>query len=136
VTIASHKTKRREYVRAMPTTWWLQRPSYLRFMLRELGSGVLAAYALLLLRMLQLAGDPPAFTQLMLALTRPVSIVLHVVALAFALLNSFTTFQLAPRALKLHRGEEQIPDHLVSGAHYLAWVVISVGLLALVLVRR
>jgi len=124
------KVERRSsgFVRQIPGNWWLLKRSYTLFMFRELSSGVLALYAILLVRLLHRAHDPALFGELFQKLISPVSIVLHVIVLGFALLNTVTTFTLAPRVLKLYRGEEKVPEALISGVHYAAWAVVTLVL--------
>lgn len=119
----------RQYIRTVPTNWWTKNPRYTLFIFRELSSAFLAGYAILLLRLLHRAPDPRAFQALVDSLKSPLSIALHLVVLGFALLNTMTTFNLAPRVLKLHRGEEPVPESLIAGAHYGAWIVVSAILL-------
>src|SRR5438132_666175 len=101
------KVERRgsDFVRQIPGHWWLLKRSYTVFMLRELSSGVLALYAILLVRLMHRAGNLAKFDELIQTLMTPPSIVLHLVVLGFALLNTITTFSLAPRVLKMYRGE-------------------------------
>jgi fumarate reductase subunit C len=123
----------RQYTRHRPLNWWTKNPRYTLFIFRELSAGFLALYAILLFRLMHRAGDPQAWDQIIGWLMSPVSIVLHVVVLAFALLNTWTTFTLAPRVLKLHRGEEPVPESAISGAHWAAFLVVTIVLIAIAL---
>jgi fumarate reductase subunit C len=127
-------TKTKEYVRPIPATWWLSRPAYTKFMVRELTSAFLAGYAVFLVILVRDARDEAAFSGLFNALKSPVSIVLHLIVLAFALFHSITFFDLTPRVLRAHRGEERVPDRAIAGAHYAAWLVLSLILIAIALV--
>jgi fumarate reductase subunit C len=130
------KTQIKQYRRRIPADWWLKHPSYTQFMVRELGTGVLAAYAIFLLVLLAQAKDAGSFQAFVAGLRSPLSIVLHLLVLACALFNSITTFNIAPRVLALRQGEEKVPDHLVAGVHYAAWAVASIVLLAIALTVR
>jgi fumarate reductase subunit C len=123
----------RQYVRLRPLNWWTKNPRYTLFIFRELSAGFLALYAIVLFRLMHRAGDPQAFAEIIGWLRSPVSIVLHLVVLAFALVNTYTTFTLAPRVLKLHRGEEPVPESVISGAHWAAWIVVSIIIFVIVL---
>lgn len=125
--------RKKHYVRPIPGNWWLTRPAYLQFMIRELTAGFLGAYAVFLLVLMSKARDPIAFAALLGLLKSPISIALHLVVLAFALFHSVTFFNLTPKVLVLHRGEEKVPAAAISGAHYAAWLVVSLILLALAL---
>ena len=117
------------YVRPVPATWWLQRGSYVLFMLRELSSVFVALYVLeLLCLVLRVREGPAAVAQFFGALRAPVWILFHAVALAFALLHSITWFNLTPKVMVVRRGEEKVPGALIAAANYMAWAVVS-GLL-------
>jgi fumarate reductase subunit C len=119
----------KQYHRPVKPTWWLARPAYIKFMVRELSSAFIAGYAVFLLVMMARARDEMAFNALLESLKSPVSIVLHLIVLAFALYHSITFFNLTPRVLVFHRGEEKVPDSTISGAHYALWLVVSIVLL-------
>ncbi len=127
VAAPAHLTKDqvRRYVRPVPPTWFLKRKSYTLFMIRELSSAFLAGYAVFLLVMVASAKDPAAFSQFIDGLRNPLSMVLHVIVLAFALFHSITFFNLTPRVLVVQRGEDRVPAPLIAGAHYGMWVVAS-----------
>jgi succinate dehydrogenase subunit C len=122
------KARPKEYIRPISPTWWLARPAYTWFMVRELTSAFIAGYAVFLLILMARARDPAAFSSLIEGLKSPLSIILHLIVLAFALYHTITFFNLAPRVLVVQRGEERVPDAMISGANYLAWVIVSVVL--------
>ena len=67
-----------------------------------------------------------AYEDLLKALRSPMSIVFHLVALAFSIYHSVTWFNLTPKALPIQIGERFVPDRVIIGAHYLGWAVVSV----------
>ena len=126
--------KMKPYVRPMPATWWLKRPNYLLFMLRELSSVFVAIYVvwfLLLLR--KLSEGPEAYAAFLDGLRSPLAILYHLVALAFALLHTITWFNLTPQAMPIRRGEERVPASLIILPNYVAWLVVSAVLVWIVL---
>src|SRR5712692_6429578 len=126
------KTLSKEYVRPMPATWWLKRPAYVRFMLREVASIFIAGYCLFLMVLLyRAAQSPAAFGALYDSLRSPLSVVLHLLALGFAVFHSVTFFNATPRVIVVFRGEEKVPESVIAGAHYVLWAVVSVVLLFL-----
>lgn len=125
--------KPRRYVRPIPWTWWLKRPAYTKFMVRELTSAFIAPYALFLLVLVCAAKEPGRFHALYQSLRSPLSVALHLVVLFFALFHAITFFNLTPRALVVRVGEEKIPDSAIALLHYLGWAVVSVVLLFLAL---
>jgi fumarate reductase subunit C len=125
-------TKTKELIRPMKATWWLERPNYTRFMVRELTSVFVAGYAFMLMRMLYLrvAGDQAAFTRFVECKT---GWTFQVIALAFVLFHAVTWFNLTPKVVIIWRGEERVPAPLIAGAHYVMWLVASLVVLWLAL---
>ncbi len=116
----------KDWIRPMPRAWWLTRRTWRVFMLRELTSAFVAAYAaflLLLLLRAREAGDPAStvWTGFVECLSSPWSLAFHGAVLAMALLHTATWFVAAPKALRLFRGEEPVPERIVVGAHFAAW---------------
>jgi fumarate reductase subunit C len=68
------------------------------------------------------------------SLGSPLSIVLHIVALIFAIYHSVTWFNLTPQVLVLRIGEEKIPSFLISGANIVAWLLLSAVVAWIILV--
>jgi fumarate reductase subunit C len=60
----------------------------------------------------------------------PAFLALNTVALAFVLFHSVTWFNLAPKAMVVRLGGRRVPDALIAGANYAAWLVLSAGVLA------
>jgi fumarate reductase subunit C len=125
------QSKPRQYVRPIPKTWWLKRPAYTKFMVRELTSGFIAAYTLLLLALCCGASEGDSFHALFTALSSPPSVAAHLVVLFFALFHTITFFNLTPRAIVVRIGEEKLPERMVQAVHYVGWVVVSLVLFAL-----
>ena len=119
-------TKSKEYVRPMPATWWLKRKTYFLFMVRELTCVFVGAYALFLLVLAARRDDPQAFAAL---LNSRFSIVLQIMALPMVLFHSITWLNLTPKVIVLWRGEERVSPTLIAGAHYVAWVLVSIVIL-------
>ena len=114
------------YRRRMPIFWWLGRPSYTRFIVRELTS-VFVAYTavVLLVQLWSLARGPEAYDQFLSWLQlRPV-IAVNIVVLAALLFHTVTWLNLAPKALVLRFGGRRMPATVVLLMHYAAWLVVS-----------
>ena len=100
--------------------------------LTELTCLFVGAYTLLLVvGLVRLAQGQAAYEGFLEALKSPASIAFHCVALAFAVYQSVTWFNLTPKALPVQVGEEFLPDAVISGAHYAGWIVVSVAVLVL-----
>ncbi len=124
----------RQYVRPFPRTWWLQKWTYLGFMIRELTSIFVAGYAVFLLVILWRADNPSSFSGVFDALNSPVSVVVHVITLAVVLFHTVTWINLTPKVLVVFRGDEQISPTLIAALNYIAWLVLS-GLIAWLALR-
>ncbi|MFA4969230.1 MAG: hypothetical protein WC540_06335 [Sulfuritalea sp.] len=124
---------RRPLVRECPpTTWYFRQPRYLRYMSREITSIFVGAYCVLLVVALQrLAAGPAAWEAFLLGLRSADSIVFHLLALAAASYHAATWFNATQKAMPVQIGEDFVPGNLISGAHYVAWAVLSVVILYL-----
>jgi fumarate reductase subunit C len=118
---------RRPLVREVPpTSWFFRHPRYLRYMAREVTSIFIGAYCLLLVIGLQrLAAGQASYEAFLAALSSPVSIVFHVLALVASLYHAGTWFNATQKAMPLQLGETFVPGSWISGAHYVAWVLLS-----------
>jgi fumarate reductase subunit C len=113
--------------RPLSTYWWLDKPSYFAFILRE-GScmfvGWFVVYLLLLVSAV-LQGDS-SYQEWLAWSATPGILVLNIATLAFVVYHAVTFFEAAPRAMAVRVGRRRVPGGLVLGAHYAAWVVVSV----------
>lgn len=125
------KMSRRPYVQELSrTTWYFKQPRYMRYMAREVTCIFIGAYTLILLvGLLRLSQGQAQYEGFLMALQQPGSIVFHIVALVFSLYNTFTWFNVAPKALPVQVGEEIWPDSVVAIAHYVVWAVLSIVIL-------
>lgn len=122
---------RRPYVREVSRTrWFFRHPRYMRYMAREVTCIFIGVYSvLLLLAFARLAEGRAAYESFLHALQTPAWLTFHVAALVFSAYHSITWFNLAPRAMRIQIGERFVPDGVVAGAHYAAWLIISVVVL-------
>jgi len=125
---------RKPYVRDVATTsWWLARPRYLHYMVREASCIFIGAYTgVLVVGLVRLAQGRAAYEGFLDAINTPLSIVFHLVVLAFALTHSITWFKLTPKAMPLRLAGSRVPGSAIIGAHYVGWAVVTVAILALV----
>jgi fumarate reductase subunit C len=129
------ETKSKELIRPMPINWWLKNPAYIKFMLRDVTSVFIAGYCVFLMVLMSRAsGDGESFRAFYDKLASPLSVILHLIVLVFACYHSITFFNLTPRVIVLYRGDEKMPEHLIAGGHYAAWLLVSLALIVLVLV--
>jgi fumarate reductase subunit C len=128
--------KGKEYVRPLSSSWYLQRPSWTRFIFRELTAVFVGAYAIFLLVLVYRARDAQSFAAFYDGLRSPLSLIFHLLVLVMAFYHSITWFNLAPMALPLQRGEEHVAPNVISGTLYAAWVIVSVVIAGIVLAVR
>ena len=129
--------KSKLYYPKMPRTWWLQKPAYLLFMLRELSSVFIAVFLVVFLAQIyQLTKGPEAYAAFVQKLRAPGWILFHIAALLFALLHSVTWFQSTAVVMPLKLGEHEIPRKLVLALNIGAWVAVSAVIWLLFLALR
>jgi fumarate reductase subunit C len=106
--------------------WWLQRRSYLLFVIRELTSVFVAWSVVFLLLMVRAVahGDPEYQRFLDLSRT-PWMLALNLVALVLVVFHTITWFTVAPQALVVRLRGRRVPGRLILLAHYAAWVALT-----------
>ncbi|MBI3912551.1 MAG: fumarate reductase subunit C [Armatimonadetes bacterium] len=127
MTVNSPPNATRTYRPVMsPTWWWLRHPAWVQFMLRELSSVFIAAFlALYLARLGAFASGPAAYAAFQAWHRTPLSIALHVLILAFALLHSTTWFLLTPKIARVHVAGRSMSEKAVAGGALTAWAIVS-----------
>src|SRR5450631_3162003 len=117
---------RRPYVRQIERSWWLHRPRYVAYMIRELTSLFVGLYcALMAVGLVRLSQGHAAWDGFVTALTSPLGVVVQLVCLVFAVYHSVTWFALTPKAMPLMIRDEPVPGMVIVGAHYAAWAAVS-----------
>lgn len=126
-------SKRKPYVRPMTARWWLSNPFYIKYMLREATCLFVGGYSLTLLYGLYaLKQGPYVWDAYLQALASPLALLFHALALLMSMYHSITWFGLAPKAMHLQLGDKKVPDGLIEGGHFAAFVVASVAIIVLV----
>ena len=123
------------YRRRVSVWWWLQKGSYTTFVLRELTSVFVAFFALVFLWQLRaLVQGPEAYAHLLVRLRTPLFLTVNIVVLLFVLFHAITWFNLAPKAMVVRLRGRRVPDWIIAGLNYLAWLFLS-GAVAWILLR-
>ena len=129
--------KSKLYYPRMPSTWWLQRPTYILFMLREISSLFIAVFlVVLLVQIYQLTRGADAYAAFSRRLSSPGWVIFHVVALLFALYHSVTWFHSSAVVLPLRVGDRVVPRNIVVALNIGAWIAASLVILGLFLAFR
>ncbi|MFB3816252.1 MAG: fumarate reductase subunit C [Candidatus Methylomirabilales bacterium] len=126
----------RWYRRRISVWWWLQKRSYLLFVLRELTSVFVALFAAVLLwELAALRAGAGAYAHVLARLQTPVFVAFHAVSFVFVVVHAITWFLLTPQAMIVRVGGRRLPDALIVAANFVAWVVLSIGVAWLILRR-
>jgi fumarate reductase subunit C len=122
---------RKPYVRTVSKTrWYFKHPRYLRYMSREVTCFFIGAFALLMLCTVErLSEGQAAYESFIAAITGPWSALGLAVVLAFALHNTTSWFNVTPKAMPVQIGEDFLPGKFIVGAHYAAWLIVSLLIL-------
>ena len=112
--------------RPISTYWWLEKPAYLAFILRE-GScmfvGWFVLYLLLLMR--AVVQSEASYRRFLDWSASPGILFLNIVTFAFVLYHAVTFFAAAPQAMIVRVGRTRVPGRLVLAGHYAVWLVAS-----------
>ena len=129
--------KSKLYHPEMSAAWWLRKPSYFLFMLRELSSVFIAFFLIVFLAQLyQVTNGSDAYVAFSQKLRSPGWVIFHVVALLFALFHSITWFQSTAVVLPVRVGGREVPRALVTAFNVGALIAISLVILILFIALR
>lgn len=125
------------YTYSVPATWWLKKRVYFFFILRELTSVFIAAYLMLVLVLLhKISVGRLAYEDYVQLLANPGMITFHIIALVAALYHTFTWFSLVPNIMIVRVNRTRVPKSIVSGAHFIGWIIVSIVIAWIVLLLR
>jgi fumarate reductase subunit C len=117
----------RWYRAHVSTWWWLGRPSYVAFILRELSSVFVAWSVVFLLLLVRAVGKgSSSYAEFLGWADTPWVVVLNVVTLAFVVYHAVTWFQLTPAAMVVRLRGRRLPGVAIAASAYAGWVVVSV----------
>lgn len=108
------------------TYWWLEKPAYLAFILREASCMFVGWFTLYLLWLLDALLEGPLAYELWLGWSAmPGVVALNAVALGFVVFHAITFFQAAPQAMVVRLGRTRVPPQAVLLGHYAGWAAVS-----------
>lgn len=124
---------RKPYVRPM-AGWWRRNPFFMRYMAREASAVFLAIYAvILLIGVYRLSQGTAAYDAWLAALTNPLAIAFHGIALLAVAYHAYTWWKVMPKTMPmLHVGGRRIPEISLSAVGWAATLAASLVVYALV----
>jgi fumarate reductase subunit C len=112
--------------RRVSTYWWLERPSYFLFILRELSSVFVAWTVVFLLLLVGAVGrGPEPYAAFVDWSRQPHILALNVLSLALVTFHAVTWFNLAPQAMVVRVGATRVPGVLIAASNYAGWIAVS-----------
>jgi len=116
----------RWYRARVSTWWWLGRPSYFAFILRELSSVFVAWSVVFLLLLVRAVGrGPGSYAGFLDWAANPWVVLLNVVTFGFVVYHAVTWFRLTPAAVVVRLRGRRLPGAAVVVPAYAAWVLVS-----------
>jgi fumarate reductase subunit C len=116
----------RWYRPRMPVFWWVERRSYLVFVIRELSSVFVAWSVVFLLLLVSALGQgAKEYQQFIRLSSEPWMLALNIITLVFLVFHAITWFTLAPQAIVVRLRGERVPRSAIVSAHFAGWVVLS-----------
>jgi len=107
-------------------TWWLSRPRYIRYMLREFSAAFIGAYVLMLVTgLLRLSQGREAYESWLAAVSSPAGIVFGLAVFGFAVYHSVTWFSVTPKAMPFRFRGKAVPPAVIVGVHWFGWAIAS-----------
>ncbi len=125
--------KTKELIRPMPATWWLHNRHLVKFMIRELTSFFVLAFAIFLMVLIYQANGQEFRSFYVNVLLSGWIKAFGWIALIFVGFHSITSFNAAPTIMAPRWGEDKIDPRIVIGANYGLWLIVSLIILILVL---
>jgi len=110
---------RRPYRAPVPRLWFLRTREYRAYALREASSVVVGLFVFdLAVGLVCLHRGPDAWQWWVTVQTRPVNLVLSVLAVVMSLVHATTWFRATPKIIRIRRGRHYVADRWVVVQHY------------------
>jgi fumarate reductase subunit C len=124
------QVSRRPYVRPISTTgWWLSEGRYFRYMMRELSSLFIGAFAVLMIfGLYSLAEGQPEFESFVALLSGPAGTAFLFVTFLFSVYHTYTWFKVTPKAMPIVLAGKRVPGSIIVAAHWLVFAIVSAAL--------
>ena len=116
----------RTYRPSVSRLWWLSRPSYVAFVLREVSCIFVAWSVLFLLLFVWAVGNgSTGYADFLDWADTPWVVVLNLITLCFLVYHAVTWFQLTPAAVAVRLLGRRVPGVAIAGSAFAGWVVVS-----------
>jgi fumarate reductase subunit C len=133
----------RLYRRRMPVFWWVRKPTYFLFVMRELSSFFVAWFVVYLLLFVHAVSEGGAAYQDFLdEADAPWLVAINVLAFAFLVLHTITWFHLTPKAMVLRVPDDPhvparlrgwtVPGSLILASQYIGFALVSAAVILVV----
>lgn len=126
-------SKRKKYVRDVPANWWKRLDFYKAYMLREATSIPTVWFCIVLLYgVICISKGIFGVIGFITFLQNPFVVILNIIALAGAAYNTYTWFNLTPKALNLIVNNQRVKQPVINKIMWAITIVASVVTLVLV----
>ena len=121
---------RKPYHTTQASNWFMAKPFYQRYMLREVTCIPMALYVLNLMSgVAALATSQLKWLSWIEMQKSPLMILFTVLTLVAALFNTYTWFETTPKVMKVQQGDKFVPEKTILGAHWAVFAVLALILL-------
>ena len=112
-------------------SWYLKKPKYIPYMLRELSSLFVGVFCCFLVwGLYQLSQGEVVFNQWLNVLWNKL-FWLNIVIFLFVFYHSYSWFMVTPKAMPIKFKGKRIPGWVIIAAHMIMWIVCSIVIFAL-----
>ena len=121
---------RKPYHTTQASNWFMAKPFYKRYMLREVTCIPMALYVLnLMCGVAALATTPEKWLSWIEMQKSPLMVLFCLVTLVASLFNTYTWFETTPKVMKVQQGDKFVPEKTILGAHWAVFAVLAVILI-------
>jgi len=130
--MSAQTEKRRPYIRPM-AGWWKRDPYFIRYLVMEATSILVAVYALILLvGLFRLSQGEVAYNGWLEALKNPFSVGLHVLMLLVFIYHTWSWFKIMPKTLPtLYFRGAKVPQPVITWTGVVVSVVLNILVIAI-----
>jgi fumarate reductase subunit C len=110
--------------------WWRKNPFFVRYMKREFTAFIVAGYAIVLLvGLISLANGEASYQGWRNAMSSPLSIALHAVALVVMIYHTWTWFEIMPKTMPpMYSGGKRVEGAVITWTGVVVAIVVTIVL--------